>query len=184
MAKRQKNRFDPDPLWYRDAVIYQLHVKSFFDANNDGVGDFPGLLAKLDYLCELASTRSGCCRFISPWRDDGYTSVDYKTFIRSMAAWVTRRLVFEAHERGIRVITELVVNHTRPPSVVSESQTRQARLGSARFLRLSDDDVYAGTRIIFPDTEKPNWAWDDVAKPITGIVSIAPTRFGISTSAC
>jgi maltose alpha-D-glucosyltransferase/alpha-amylase len=168
MAKRDHHRFDTDTLWYRDAVIYQLHVKSFFDSNNDGVGDFPGLVAKLDYLSELGVNAIWMLPFYpSPRRDDGYDIADYKNVHPEYGGLAdVRRLIAEAHARGIRVITELVVNHTsdRHPWF---QRARHARAGSAArdFYVWSDDDKkYAGTRIIFLDTEKSNWTWDDVAK--------------------
>ena len=168
MTKRSRDRFDPDPLWYRDAVIYQLHVKSFFDSNNDGVGDFAGLLAKLDYLSELGVNAIWLLPFYpSPRRDDGYDIADYKNVHPEYGSLGdVKRLIGEAHARGIRVITELVVNHTsdRHPWF---QKARHAKRGSpARdFYVWSDDDkAYAGTRIIFLDTEKSNWTWDDVAK--------------------
>jgi len=167
MAKRDSPRFDPDPLWYRDAVIYQLHVKSFFDANNDGVGDFPGLLSKLDYLCELGINAIWLLPFYpSPRRDDGYDIADYKNVHPEYGnLGDVRRLIAEAHARGIRVITELVVNHTsdRHPWF---QRARRAKPGSAArdfYVWSNDDKAYAGTRIIFLDTEKSNWAWDDLA---------------------
>src|SRR6476660_7212362 len=157
-----------DRLWYRDAVIYQLHVKSFFDSNNDGVGDFPGLVAKLDYLSELGVNAIWMLPFYpSPRRDDGYDIADYKNVHPEYGGLAdVRRLIAEAHARGIRVITDLVVNHTsdRHPWF---QRARHARAGSAArdFYVWSDDpNKYAGTRIIFLDTEKSNWTWDDVAK--------------------
>ena len=168
MAKRVQHRFESDPLWYRDAVIYQLHVKSFFDANNDGVGDFPGLLAKLDYLCELGVNAIWLLPFYpSPRRDDGYDIADYKDVHPEYGGLGdVRRLIAEAHARGIRVITELVVNHTsdRHPWF---QRARHAKPGTAArnfYVWSNDDKKYAGTRIIFLDTEKSNWTWDEVAK--------------------
>src|ERR671919_1436114 len=100
--------------WYKDAVIYQLHIKAFFDANNDGVGDFPGLLQKLDYLQELGVTALWVLPFYpSPLRDDGYDIADYRSVNpRYGTLRDVRRLIKAAHERGLRVITELVINHT------------------------------------------------------------------------
>jgi maltose alpha-D-glucosyltransferase/alpha-amylase len=156
-----------DPLWYKDAVIYQLHLKSFFDANNDGVGDFKGLLQKLDYIAELGVTAIWLLPFYpSPRRDDGYDIADYRGVHPEYGTLGdVRRFIHEAHSRGLRVITELVVNHTsdRHPWF---HRAREAKPGSqARdFYVWSDSDQkYAGTRIIFIDTEKSNWTWDAVA---------------------
>ena len=107
-------RLEPDPLWYKDAIIYQLHVKSFFDSNNDGVGDFPGLMTKLDYLSELGVNALWLLPFYpSPRRDDGYDISDYKGVHPEYGTLAdVRRFIEEAHSRKIRVITELVLNHT------------------------------------------------------------------------
>ncbi len=156
-----------DPLWYKDAVIYQLHLKSFFDANNDGVGDFKGLLQKLDYIAELGVTAIWLLPFYpSPRRDDGYDIADYRGVHPEYGTLGdVRRFIHEAHARGLRVITELVVNHTsdRHPWF---QRAREAKPGSqARdFYVWSDNDhKYAGTRVIFIDTEKSNWTWDATA---------------------
>jgi maltose alpha-D-glucosyltransferase/alpha-amylase len=103
-----------DALWYKDAVIYQVHVKSFFDANNDGVGDFDGLLEKLDYIAELGVTAVWLLPFYpSPRRDDGYDISDYRGVHEEYGTLAdVRRLISAAHDRGLRVIAELVINHT------------------------------------------------------------------------
>jgi maltose alpha-D-glucosyltransferase/alpha-amylase len=103
-----------DPMWYKDAVIYQLHIKSFFDKNNDGVGDIPGLIEKLDYIAELGVDAIWMLPFYpSPRRDDGYDIADYTSVHPEYGTMEDiRRLIDEAHARGIRVITELVINHT------------------------------------------------------------------------
>jgi len=156
-----------DPLWYKDAIIYQLHVKSFFDSNNDGIGDFPGLISKLDYIADLGVNAIWLLPFYpSPLLDDGYdisayrevhpdygTLSDFKLFVR------------QAHARGIRVITELVVNHTSDQHPWFQ-RARRAKPGSPwrNYYVWSDtDQKYAGTRIIFVDTERSNWTWDPVA---------------------
>ncbi|MDB5378912.1 MAG: alpha-amylase, partial [Rubritepida sp.] len=156
-----------DPLWYKDAVIYQLHIKSFFDSNNDGVGDIPGLLQKLDYIAELGVDTIWMLPFYpSPRRDDGYDIAEYKTVHPEYGTMAdVRRLIAAAHERGIRIITELVINHTsdQHPWFL---RARLAKKGSVHrdFYVWSDDDKkYDGTRIIFLDTEKSNWTWDPVA---------------------
>ena len=103
-----------DPQWYKDAVIYQLHVKSFYDANGDGIGDFPGLIAKLDYIVELGATAVWLLPFYpSPRLDDGYDIAEYKAVHPDYGtAADVKRFIRAAHERGLRVITELVINHT------------------------------------------------------------------------
>jgi maltose alpha-D-glucosyltransferase/alpha-amylase len=157
-----------EPQWYKDAIIYQLHIKSFFDANDDGVGDFAGLLAKLDYLVDIGVTAIWLLPFYpSPRRDDGYDISDYRSVHPQYGKLADfRHFIKEAHKRGLRVITELVINHTsdRHPWF---QRARKAKPGSAarNFYVWSDDDKkYAGTRIIFLDTEKSNWTWDDEAK--------------------
>jgi maltose alpha-D-glucosyltransferase / alpha-amylase len=156
-----------DPLWYKDAVIYQLHVKSFFDSNDDGIGDFPGLTAKLDYIERLGVTALWLLPFYpSPRRDDGYDIADYRNVHPDYGTMDdVRALVDAAHARNIRVITELVVNHTSDQHAWFQ-RARLAPAGSVErdFYVWSDtDQKYLGTRIIFLDTEKSNWTWDPVA---------------------
>jgi maltose alpha-D-glucosyltransferase/alpha-amylase len=156
-----------DPLWYKDAVIYQLHIKSFFDADNDGVGDFKGLVEKLDYVAELGVTAIWLLPFYpSPRRDDGYDIADYRSVHPAYGTLDdVKRFITAAHERGLRVITELVINHTSDQHPWFQ-RARLAPPGSPErdFYVWSDDDTkYAGTRIIFVDTEKSNWTWDDTA---------------------
>jgi len=156
-----------DPFWYKDAVIYQLHVKSFFDANDDGVGDFAGLIQKLDYIASLGVDTVWLLPFYpSPRRDDGYDIANYRGVHPDYGTLAdVRRFIRAAHARGLRVITELVVNHTSDQHPWFQ-RARRARPGSAarNFYVWSDDDQrYAGTRIIFLDTEKSNWTWDPVA---------------------
>jgi maltose alpha-D-glucosyltransferase/alpha-amylase len=157
-----------DPLWYKDAVIYQLHVKSFFDSDNDGVGDFPGLIARLDYIAEMGVNCLWLLPFYpSPRRDDGYDIADYRGVHPEYGRMAdVRRFIDQAHDRGIRVITELVINHTSDQHPWFQ-RARKAKPGSAarNFYVWSDTDkAYAGTRIIFVDTEKSNWTWDEEAK--------------------
>jgi maltose alpha-D-glucosyltransferase/alpha-amylase len=168
-ARRQRSRAMPgdDPQWYKDAVIYQLHVKSFFDGNDDGIGDFPGLIAKLDYIAELGVTAIWLLPFYpSPRRDDGYDIADYRKVHPDYGTLADfRKLIAAAHKRGIRVITELVINHTSDQHPWFQ-RARHAKPGTAarNFYVWSDDDhKYAGTRIIFCDTEKSNWTWDEAA---------------------
>jgi maltose alpha-D-glucosyltransferase/alpha-amylase len=168
MASHKPSIIPNDPHWYRDAVIYQLHVKSFFDSNNDGVGDFPGLIKRLDYLAELGVNAVWLLPFYpSPRRDDGYDISDYRGVHPEYGTiGDVRTFINEAHARGIRVITELVINHTSDQHPWFQ-RARRAKPGSAarNFYVWSDSDKgYAGTRIIFLDTEKSNWAWDDEAK--------------------
>ena len=156
------------PDWYKDAVIYQLHVKSFFDANNDGVGDLPGLIAKLDYVASLGVNALWLLPFYpSPRRDDGYDIADYRGVHPEYGQVAdVRRLIRAAHARGLRVITELVVNHTSDQHPWFQ-RARRARPGSAarNYYVWSDNDrAYAGTRIIFCDTETSNWTWDPQAQ--------------------
>ena len=168
MAKKPKAAtFIKDPLWYKDAVIYQVHVKSYFDANNDGIGDFPGLIAKLDYIADLGVNTIWLLPFYpSPRRDDGYDIAEYRGVHSDYGTMAdAKRFIAEAHKRGLRVITELVINHTSDQHPWFQ-RARKAKPGSSArdFYVWSDDDQkYDGTRIIFLDTEKSNWTWDPVA---------------------
>jgi len=153
--------------WYRDAIIYELHVRAFADSNGDGIGDFPGLISKLDYLRDLGVTAIWLLPFYpSPLRDDGYDIADYTSVNASYGKLAdVRRLVKEAHARGIRVITELVANHTSDQHPWFQ-RARRAKRGSAarNFYVWSDtSDRYREARIIFKDFETSNWAWDPVA---------------------
>ncbi|GAB3550069.1 maltose alpha-D-glucosyltransferase [Noviherbaspirillum agri] len=159
--------FSDDPLWYKDAVIYQVHVKSFFDSNNDGIGDFGGLIEKLDYIADLGVNTIWLLPFYpSPRKDDGYDIAEYRGVHPDYGTLAdVRRFISEAHRRGLRVITELVVNHTSDQHPWFQ-RARKAKPGSAArdFYVWSDNDqAYSGTRIIFCDTEKSNWTWDPVA---------------------
>ncbi len=156
-----------DPLWYKDAIIYQLHVKSFFDANNDGIGDFAGLISRLDYIAELGVNAIWLLPFYpSPLLDDGYDIADYRGVHPDYGnLHDVKRFIHAAHQRGIRVITELVVNHTSHQHPWFQ-RARLAKPGSVyrNFYVWSDtDQKYAGTRVIFVDTERSNWTWDAVA---------------------
>ena len=156
-----------DDLWYKDAIIYQLHVKSFMDSNNDGIGDFVGLTDKLDYLQDLGVTTLWLMPFYpSPGRDDGYDIGDYGTISPDFGTMKDfRRFIAEAKRRGLRVITELVVNHTSDQHNWFKRARRSPPGSSARnwYVWSDDDRKYAGTRIIFTDTEKSNWTWDPEA---------------------
>jgi maltose alpha-D-glucosyltransferase/alpha-amylase len=155
-------------LWYKDAVIYELHVKAFFDSNADGVGDFRGLIRKLDYLQELGVTALWLLPFYpSPMKDDGYDIADYRNIHPEYGSRADfRLLVREAHRRGLRIITELVINHTSDQHPWFQA-ARRAPPGSGKrnFYVWSDTPKrYAGTRVIFTDTESSNWAHDDIAQ--------------------
>ena len=153
--------------WYKDAVIYQLHIKAFQDSNGDGIGDFEGLMQRLDYVESLGVTAIWILPFYpSPLRDDGYDIAKYTAINPSYGEMRDfKRFVAEAHKRNIRVITELVINHTSDQHPWFQ-KARKAKPGSAKrdFYVWSDtDQAYSGTRIIFIDTEKSNWTWDPVA---------------------
>jgi trehalose synthase len=154
--------------WYHDAIIYELHVKAFYDANGDGIGDFRGLTEKLDYLCHLGVTAVWLLPFYpSPLRDDGYDIADYRDVHPSYGNLRDfRQLLDAAHRRGLRVITELVINHTSDEHPWFQ-QSRRAKPGSAlrnMYVWSDTNQRYEGTRIIFCDTEKSNWTWDPVAE--------------------
>ena len=155
------------PDWYKDAIIYQLHIKAFQDSNGDGIGDFAGLLDRLDYIERLGVTAIWLLPFYpSPLRDDGYDIADYRAINPSYGTMRDfRRFVSEAHRRGLKVITELVINHTSDQHPWFQRARRAKRNSAARqFYVWSDDDaLYSGTRIIFLDTEKSNWTWDQEA---------------------
>jgi len=157
-----------DPLWYKDAVIYEVHVRAFYDGNGDGMGDFAGLTQKLDYLLDLGVTAIWVLPFCpSPWRDDGY---DISDLVNIHPAYGTLRdfqnFLREAHNRGLRVITELVLNHTSDQHAWFQ-RSRRAAPGSRwrNYYVWSDTpEKYSDARIIFKDFETSNWAWDPVAK--------------------
>ncbi len=157
-----------DLRWYRDAIIYQLHVKSFFDANNDGIGDFSGLTQKLGYIKDLGATAIWIMPFYpSPLRDDGY-DISYYTGINPAYGSLRdfKRFVRAAHECGMRVITELVINHTSDQHPWFK-RARAAKAGSAArnfYVWARTDKAYKDAPVIFLDTEKSNWTWDDQAK--------------------
>ena len=156
-----------DPHWYKDAVIYEVHVRAFNDSNGDGIGDFPGLTQKLDYIQDLGVNTIWLLPFYpSPMKDDGYDIADYHNV---HPQYGTREdfveFVREAHQRGLKVITELVINHTSDQHPWFQA-ARQAPAGSAKrdYYVWSDTNAkYAGTRIIFTDTEVSNWTWDPLA---------------------
>jgi len=156
-----------DPLWYKDAVFYQLHVKSFADSNADGIGDFPGLTAKLDHLASLGVD----CLWLqpmypSPFRDDGYDISDYTNIHPSYGTLQDfTDFLKQAHSRGLRVIIELVLNHTSDQHAWFQEARSSADNPRRDWYVWSDtDERYRGVRIIFIDTELSNWAWDPVSK--------------------
>jgi maltose alpha-D-glucosyltransferase / alpha-amylase len=158
---------DGGELWYKDAIIYQLHVKAFADSNNDGIGDFTGLTEKLDYLQDLGVTALWLLPFYpSPGRDDGYDIADYGAINPDFGTMKDfRRFIVEAKRRGLRVITELVINHTSDQHDWFKRARRSDPKSSARnwYVWSDTDQKYPGTRIIFTDTEKSNWTWDTEA---------------------
>ena len=156
-----------DPLWYKDAIIYQLHVRAFADSNNDGIGDFVGLTEKLGYLQDLGVNTLWLMPFYpSPGRDDGYDIADYGTVSPAYGTMKEfRRFIAEAKRRGLHVITELVINHTSDQHKWFKRARRSPANSNARnwYVWSDTDQKYSGTRIIFTDTEKSNWTWDPEA---------------------
>ncbi len=156
-----------DALWYKDAIIYQVHVRTFHDSNGDGIGDFPGLVQKLDYLQELGVNAIWLMPFFpSPLRDDGYDIADYHSVHPSYGTLEDfRGLLAAAHERGIRVIIEMVLNHTSDQHPwFLEARSSQNNPRRDWYVWSDTDERYKGTRIIFIDTEASNWAWDPISK--------------------
>jgi len=158
---------DPDPLWYKKAIIYEVHIRAFYDSNADGIGDIPGLIEKLPYIQNLGVT----CLWVlpmypSPMRDDGYDIADYYSIHPNYGTVDDfRKLVEEAHKRGIRVLTELVINHTSDQHPWFQEARRDPKSPKRHWYVWSDtDDKYKAARIIFLDTERSNWTWDPVAK--------------------
>ncbi len=153
--------------WYKDAVIYQVHVKAYQDSNGDGMGDFAGLMQRLDHVEELGATAIWLLPFYpSPLRDDGYDISDYDSINPQYGDLEQfRAFVDEAHRRGLRVITELVINHTSDQHPWFQ-KARNAPKGSPErdfYVWSDDDEKWPETRIIFTDTEPSNWSWDPVA---------------------
>ena len=154
-------------LWYKDAIIYQLHVRAFCDSNNDGIGDFNGLLQKLDYLQSLGINALWLMPFFpSPLRDDGYDIADYTSVHKNYGSLDDfKAFLAAAHSRGIRVIIELVLNHTSDQHAWFQ-EARSSRESPKRdwYVWSDTDDRYREARIIFLDTEMSNWAWDPISK--------------------
>lgn len=160
--------FLKDPLWYKDAVIYQIHVRAFFDSNNDGVGDFRGLIEKLDYLKDIGVNAVWLLPFYpSPLKDDGYDIADYEHVHPSYGNLQDfRDFISAAHKRGLRVITELVINHTSDQHEWFQQSRRAAPGAPERDFYVWSDNPhkYKEARIIFKDFEHSNWTYDPVAK--------------------
>jgi len=157
-----------DPLWYKDAIIYEVHVRAFADSNNDGIGDFPGLLSRLDYLQDLGVTCIWLLPFFpSPLRDDGYDISNYTDVNPSYGTLNDFKAFLEAaHQHGMQVMIELVVNHTSDQHPWFKA-ARLAPPGSPQrnmYVWSDTDQKYKDARTIFTDTEKSNWTWDETAK--------------------
>jgi maltose alpha-D-glucosyltransferase / alpha-amylase len=165
---RTTSPLEKAPQWYKDAVIYEVHVRAFFDQSGDGMGDFAGLTLKLDYLQDLGVTAIWVLPFCpSPWRDDGYDISDYTNVHPSYGTLRDfQNFLREAHSRSLRVITELVLNHTSDQHVWFQ-RSRRAPPGSRwrNYYVWSDSpEKYSEARVIFKDFETSNWTWDPVAK--------------------
>ncbi len=168
MPKRKRPRILKDATWYKDAIVYELHIRSFMDSDGDGIGDFKGLTSRLDYLQDLGITAIWLLPFYpSPLRDDGYDIADYWRVNPQYGTLNDfKAFLKEARKRDLRVITELVVNHTSDQHEWFQ-KSRKAKPGSAwrDFYVWSDSpERYKDARIIFKDFESSNWAWDPVAK--------------------
>ena len=153
--------------WYKHAIIYQVHVRTFFDANGDGVGDFAGLAQRLDYLEELGVNAIWLMPFFpSPLRDDGYDISDYRSVHPGYGTLGDfKSFLSIAHERGLRVIIEMVLNHTSDQHPwFQESRSSLDNPKRDWYVWSDTDSKYRGTRIIFLDTEMSNWSWDPISK--------------------
>jgi maltose alpha-D-glucosyltransferase/alpha-amylase len=164
----QQRAWHDDPLWYKDALIYEVHVKAFADSNGDGIGDFKGLTEKLDYLKDLGVNTIWLLPFYpSPLKDDGYDIADYHGVHPSYGTLADfRQFVREAHRRDLKIITELVINHTSDQHPWFQA-ARHAPPGSSKrdyYVWSETAKKWEDTRIIFTDTETSNWTWDPVAK--------------------
>jgi maltose alpha-D-glucosyltransferase/alpha-amylase len=166
-----------DPLWYKDAIIYELPVKSFCDGHGDGIGDFAGLIDKLDYVQELGVTCLWLLLFFpSPLRDDGYDISDYRSIHPSYGTLEDfKRFLQAAHARRLQVIIELVVNHTSDQHPwFQAARTAPSHAPERDYYVWSDTDQrYRDARIIFVDAERSNWTWDPVAQAYYGGIVFA-----------
>ncbi|MDB4877528.1 MAG: trehalose synthase [Gemmatimonadetes bacterium] len=164
----KSNLVDNDALWYKDAIIYQLHIKSYRDSNADGFGDFRGLIEKLAYIEQLGANTIWLLPFYpSPLKDDGYDIASYEEINPTYGTIEDfRAFLAAAHERNIRVVTELVINHTSDQHPWFQRARRAPKDSPERnwYVWSDDPNKYAGTRIIFTDTEKSNWSWDPEAQ--------------------
>lgn len=153
--------------WFKDAIIYELHIKAFKDSNKDGIGDFGGLIEKMDYLQDLGVTALWLLPFYpSPQRDGGYDIADYYQIHPNYGTLDQFKQVLEmAHERGMQIITELVINHTSDAHPWFERARRAPKGSPARnwYVWTDDPATYPDVRIIFQDYEHSNWTWDPVA---------------------
>ncbi len=165
---RESFILDDDPYWYKHAVLYELNVRGFRDSNSDGIGDFRGLIGKLDYLQDLGVTAVWLLPFYpSPWRDDGYDISNYNDVNPAYGTLHDFQVFLHAaHLRGLRVITEMVLNHTSDQHIWFQ-RSRRAKPGSPKrdlYVWSDTPDKYPGARIIFKDFVNSNWTWDPVAK--------------------
>jgi maltose alpha-D-glucosyltransferase/alpha-amylase len=157
---------DSAASWYKDAIFYELHVRAFQDSNADGIGDFPGLISRLDYLASLGVDAIWLLPFYSsPLKDDGYDIADYYQINPDYGTIEDfQRLIGAAHQRGIRIIADLVMNHTSDQHPWFQEARRDPHSPYRDYYVWSDTpDRYPGARIIFTDTESSNWAWDSLA---------------------
>src|SRR5690606_10440078 len=159
--------FEREPLWYKDAIFYEVHVRAFYDSNADGIGDFRGLVEKLDYIQDLGVTTIWLLPFYpSPLRDDGYDIADYTNVHPDYGTLRdVRRFVREAHRRGLHVVTELVCTPTSDEHSWFQRAPRAKRGSVWRNYYVWSDtpDKYRDARIMFKDFERSNWTWDPVA---------------------
>ena len=156
-----------DEPWYKHAIIYQVHVRTFYDSNGDGIGDFRGLDEKLDYLSDLGINTIWLMPFFpSPLRDDGYDIADYYSVHSSYGTLEDfKKFLVSAHERQIKVIIEMVLNHTSDQHPwFQESRSSQDNPRRDWYVWRNTDTGYGDARIIFLDSEMSNWAWDTVSK--------------------
>jgi maltose alpha-D-glucosyltransferase / alpha-amylase len=157
-----------DPLWFKDAIIYELSVRAFNDSNGDGIGDFPGLIQKLDYLEDLGINTIWLLPFYpSPLKDDGYDVTDYYDVHPDYGTLADfKQFLKEAHRRGIRVITELILNHTSDQHPWFKKAKRSKSGSRSRDFYVWSDtpDKYKEARVIFAEEESTNWTYDPEAK--------------------
>jgi len=183
--RRKDSLLEDNPFWYRDAIIYQAHIKAFADSDADGIGDFRGLMGKLDYLQQLGITALWILPFYpSPLRDDGYDIADYYNVNPSYNSLREfRQFLREAHNRGLRVITELVLNHTSDQHPWFQ-RARLAKPGSSHrdyYVWSDSPEKYRETRIIFRTLKYQTGPGTWLPKPTTGIASTATSRISTLT---